>query len=116
MNNFLSRLYNRLPPFLRNKYLLSVCLFLIWVLFFDGNNLVDRYHDMAVLKQYQSDKIYYQQRIEEDKRKLRELKTNNENLEKFAREQYYMKKDDEDLFIIVSEEDEKKRTREAKGR
>jgi cell division protein FtsB len=71
---------------------------------------------MAVLKQYQSDKIYYQQRIEEDKRKLRELKTNNENLEKFAREQYYMKKDDEDLFIIVSEEDEKKRTREAKGR
>ena len=35
---------------------------------------------------------------------MKNLKTNNENLEKFAREQYLMKKDNEDIFIIVEED------------
>jgi cell division protein FtsB len=34
---------------------------------------------------------------------LNELRTNRENLEKFAREQYFMKKDNEDIFIIVND-------------
>ena len=57
---------------------------------------------MKDLKQLARDKEYYLNRIEEDKRKLNELKTNNDNLEKFAREQYHMKKPNEDLYIIVS--------------
>lgn len=48
-------------------------------------------------------KEYYETRIEQDSRKLNELKTNRENLEKFAREQYYMKKPDEEIFVIVEE-------------
>ena len=40
-------------------------------------------------------------KIEEDRKRIQELKTNNDNLEKFAREQYLMKKDNEDIFIIV---------------
>ncbi|MDP4187093.1 MAG: septum formation initiator family protein, partial [Bacteroidota bacterium] len=35
-----------------------------------------------------------------------ELQTNNENLEKFAREQYLMKKDSEDVFILVKKGEE----------
>lgn len=46
-------------------------------------------------------KIYYQDKIKSDSYKLQELRTDRENLEKFAREQYYMKKDDEDVFIVV---------------
>jgi cell division protein FtsB len=49
------------------------------------------------------EKEYYQQKIEEDRRRIDELKTNTENLEKFAREQYLMKKDNEDIFVIVDE-------------
>jgi cell division protein FtsB len=30
-----------------------------------------------------------------------ELQTNDNNLEKFAREQYFMKASDEDVFVIV---------------
>lgn len=116
MNDFISKLFNRLPPFLRNKYLLTIAVFFIWVLLFDGNNLIDRYHDLVTLKQFERDKEYFQNRIEEDRRKLNELRTNNENLEKFAREQYYMKKDDEDLFIIVSEKDEKRDIKETKDK
>lgn len=43
------------------------------------------------------------ERIDKDTKRLDQLKTNNKNLEKFAREQYLMKKDDEDIFIIVEE-------------
>ena len=32
---------------------------------------------------------------------MKELLSNRDNLEKFAREQYLMKKKDEDIFIIV---------------
>jgi len=114
MNSFLARLYNSLPSFLRNRYLLTVAIFLVWVLLFDNNNLIDRFHDLAALRQLQRDKTYYQERIEEDRRKLNELKTDNENLEKFAREQYYMKKEDEDLYIIVTSKEEQEERKNLK--
>lgn len=114
MNSFLTRLYHLIPGFLRNRYLLTVIVFFIWVLLFDNNNLIDRYHDMATLRQLESDREYFRGRIEEDRRKLNELRTDNENLEKFAREQYLMKKDDEDIFIIVTEKEERERERENK--
>jgi cell division protein FtsB len=44
---------------------------------------------------------YYIEKIKTDSRKLKELRTDRENLEKFAREQYYMKRDNEDIFIVV---------------
>jgi cell division protein FtsB len=50
------------------------------------------------------EKEYYLERIAEDSKKLNELMTNDENLEKFAREQYLMKKPDEDIFLIVEKE------------
>ncbi|HUS87197.1 MAG TPA: septum formation initiator family protein [Bacteroidales bacterium] len=107
MNEFLTKFYHKLPPFLRNKYILTIILFLIWVILFDNNNLIDRYHDLKNLKQLEKDKEYYLNRIEEDTRKLNELKTSDETLEKFAREQYHMKKDDEDIYIIVTEKEER---------
>ena len=62
---------------------------------------------MKNLRQLEKDRDYYKERIEEDRRKLNELKTSSDNLEKFAREQYFMKKDDEDIYIIVNEDGEK---------
>ncbi len=62
---------------------------------------------MKNLRQLEKDRDYYKERIEEDRRKLNELKTSNDNLEKFAREQYFMKKDNEDIYIIVNEDGEK---------
>lgn len=47
------------------------------------------------------EKEYYQKKIEEDNRKMKELLSNRDNLEKFAREQYLMKNSNEDIFIII---------------
>lgn len=43
---------------------------------------------------------FYRHQIEYDKLKLFDLKSNKDNLEKFARENYLMKKKNEEIFII----------------
>ena len=43
---------------------------------------------------------YYKEKIETDKQKLNELKSDKDNIEKFARENYKMKKDNEEVFVV----------------
>jgi len=57
----------------------------------------------AKLRQYEKDRKYYLEQIEKDSLQIHELKSNNKNLEKFAREKYFMKKDNEDIFLIEEE-------------
>lgn len=101
----------RVPPFMRNKYILTIIIFLIWIVLLDSNNLISRRKEMKNLNKLRADKEYYVQRIEEDKRKLHELKTDDRNLEKFAREQYRMKKADEDLYIVLTPQENRRITR-----
>jgi len=105
---------DKVPPFLRNKYLLTIVIFIVWVTLLDSNNLIARYKEMRELHKLKIDREYYLKRIEEDKRKLHELKTDNQNLEKFAREQYRMKKPDEDLYIILTPAEDRKIARKNK--
>ena len=55
------------------------------------------------IQSYKQEKRYYLEKIDNDRKRLNELQTNNENLEKFAREQYLMKKPDEEIFIVSPE-------------
>jgi cell division protein DivIC len=89
---------------LRNKYLMAVLVFLVWLLIFDNNSLIDRVKYLNTLHEMKDEKQYYLKRIDEDSRRLNELKTDRDNLEKFAREEYFMKKENEDIFVIVEEE------------
>lgn len=102
---------DKIPAVFRNKYLLTIIIFLVWVILFDSNNLISRYKDMRDLRKLKIDREYYINRIETDKKKLHELKTDNHNLEKFAREQYLMKKADEDLYIVLTPQEDRKITR-----
>lgn len=88
---------------LKNKYFSTSLAFLLWVGVFDENNLIERIHFTQQLRQIEKDKKYYEQQIEKDAARLRELQTNNENLEKFAREQYLMHRNNEEVFVIVRE-------------
>ena len=53
------------------------------------------------MKELGEKKAYYQQQIDEEQRRLDELHTSRENLEKFAREQYYMRRANEDIYVVV---------------
>jgi cell division protein DivIC len=98
---------DKVPPWLRNKYVITIIVFLLWLVLFDANNLLDRLRDMKKFRSLEQDREYYLNRIEEDRSKLQELRTNDENLEKFAREQYRMKKPDEEIYVIVTPEQER---------
>ena len=53
------------------------------------------------IKEIQTQIESYQQQIDVDKEKLNELQSNKDDLEKFARENYFMKKENEEIFIIA---------------
>jgi hypothetical protein len=87
----------------RNKYILTLLVFIVWLLVFDRNNFIDRAKYLKALDEMEEQKIYYTEKIRHDSARLYELRTDAENLEKFAREQYLMKKENEDVFVIVEE-------------
>lgn len=91
---------SRIPPFLRNKYILATLAFVVWMLFFDTNDFFMQMKRKSELRQIEESKSYLKQQIAEDRKFSEELKTNPEAIEKYAREQYKMKRDNEDLFII----------------
>ena len=68
--------------------------------FIDSNDLISRYKMGAKLNTLEGEKAYYQEKIVEVEKDRKELMTNKELLEKFAREKYLMKKETEDVFII----------------
>lgn len=105
------KILDKIPPAFRNRYFLTVIIFIIWLTLFDSNNLIARFKDLRELHKLRKDREYFTDRIETDRKKLHELKTDNENLEKFAREQYRMKKPDEDLYIILTPSEDRKNNR-----
>ena len=84
----------------RNKFFLTILFFIVWLILFDSNNLISRYKELSQLRKLRKEREFFVEKIASDKKRLYELKTNNHNLEKFAREQYKMKKPDEDLYIV----------------
>ena len=94
---------NRLLELLRNKYFLSVAAFIVWMLFFDKNDMLAQYEYKTEVSKLQEEKDFYVKEIAQVKKDLSELSTNLGMAEKFAREKYFMKKDNEDVFVIVKE-------------
>ena len=78
----------------------TLIIFFLWILLFDRNNLIERHRILKNLHKLEKQKESYIERIRKDKKQFDELRSSDENLEKFAREQYFMKKKDEDIFIV----------------
>lgn len=98
-----SGIYQRIPPLLKNKYILTTIGFIFWLLFFDRHDIISQYKLRRQLHKLEEQKAFYLKEIAKDTKNLNELLTNPKTLEKFAREKYLMKKDNEDIFIIVKE-------------
>lgn len=86
---------------MKNKYVITLVAFLVWISFFSQYNLMERVRLSRNYNQLKYEKEYYQEQIKRDSTRLHELTTDDDNLEKFAREQYYMKKPNEDIFVVV---------------
>ncbi|GAB4293640.1 MAG: septum formation initiator family protein [Marinilabiliales bacterium] len=88
-------------PVLKNKFFIASFVFIIYMFFFDADNLLDRIKNLRELKELYKQKDFYLEDIAKKEKQINELQTDNENLEKFAREKYLMKKDNEDIFVFV---------------
>ena len=71
--------------------------------FIDENSFIQSYRYDRQISQLRTSVNHYQQIVDESKARLEELRSNDENLEKFARETYQMKRDNEDVFIIIDD-------------
>lgn len=102
-NKKIKKIWNIIFPVLKNKYVLTLIIFFLWILLFDRNNLIERHRSLKNLHKLEKQKESYIERIRKDNKQFDELRSSDENLEKFAREQYFMKKKDEVIFIIEEE-------------
>lgn len=89
----------------KNKFLIASIAFIVWMLFFDRNDLTSQLHYKKQRTNLEKQKDFYNREIAEIEKNLEELSSDPIKLEKFAREKYLMKKENEDLFIIVEEDD-----------
>jgi cell division protein FtsB len=89
---------------LSNFYAVVLIIFMSWMLFFDGNNIIAQISRYRQLKKLKEEKVFYSQKIEEVQKERQEIFGNPALLEKFAREKYLMKRADEDIYIVVEDE------------
>ncbi|TSD67792.1 septum formation initiator family protein [Inquilinus sp. KBS0705] len=93
----------RLLDLIKNKFFLVTLAFVIWMIFFDKNDLFSQYEYHQQLAKLKAEQVFYQTETAKVNKDLDELTSDKAKLEKFAREKYLMKKDNEDIFVIVHE-------------
>lgn len=93
----------RLIELLRNKYFLAIAAFVVWMLFFDKNDMISQYEYKSQVNKLQEEKEFYTKETAAVKKDLKELDSNLNTAEKFAREKYFMKKANEEVFVIIEE-------------
>ena len=93
----------RLIDLCKNKFFIVTVAFIVWMLFFDKNDLVSQYEYRQQVNTLKEERDFYTKETEKVSKDLDELTSNPQKLEKFAREKYLMKKENEDVFVIVKE-------------
>lgn len=93
----------RLVGLFKNKFFLVTGAFVVWMVFFDKNDIYSQYQYRQQVNKLRADRDFYIKETAEVDAQLKELTTDNAALEKFAREKYLMKKDNEDIFVVVKE-------------
>lgn len=80
--------------------LIIIAVLIIICFFISDSNLFARWGYDREISDLQKQIKYYRDKTETDKRKLEELQSDKNNIEKFARENYLMKKENEEVFIL----------------
>ena len=82
--------------------------FIVWILFFDRNDLFTQNDRKQELKKLQTSTSFYETEIADTRKNLSELNNDPAVLEKMARENFYLKRNGEEVFIVVDSSGEKK--------
>ena len=97
MGKFLSRIWAFAT---RHKYLFVLGVFLVFIVFFDENSVVQRLQYEAQISELESEIQKYQAEYDKATRYLNELESDSGVIERIAREKYLMKKPNEDIYVF----------------
>jgi cell division protein DivIC len=95
------QLVDRIPSWIKNKYVITLLFFAVWILFVDDRDFITtHFRHLKELHKLEARKLYFEDQILTVRKELDQLKSNPATLEKYAREKYLMKRDNEDLFVV----------------
>ncbi|MDR0508122.1 MAG: septum formation initiator family protein [Dysgonamonadaceae bacterium] len=101
MKLILSNIFKQIrPPKNKLRYVIAFIIFAFYTFFWGESTVIKRFSYILQIKQLKKEIDYYTKQKEENLKKLDALHSDNESLEKLAREQYLMTKPNEELFII----------------
>lgn len=83
-----------------NKYILTSLGFLVWMVYFDQNDLMLQQERKKELQATKDDIAYLMKEINSMENEQSALAKDPQKLEQYARENFHMKKDNEDLYLI----------------
>lgn len=92
-----------IPPKLKNKWVAAILVFVIWMLFFDRNSVINQIGLVSAIHEAEDLKELYITEFQNDSIALRILRYDTAMLEKFGREKYLMKRPNEDVFLFVKD-------------
>ena len=87
----------------KNFYFLFFLSFILWMTIIDSNGFINRYRLSKKLSELNTQKEFYVKEINKVKLDKEKFESDEELLEKYAREEYLMKKESEDIFYVIKE-------------
>ncbi|MBB6370208.1 FtsB family cell division protein [Chryseobacterium shigense] len=90
-----------IQKYILNKYTITICMFLVWMIFFDKTSFLVINELNGEISRYEDQLEYYKKEYEKNDAFYKKLMNNKSEKEKYARENYFMKKPDEEIFILV---------------
>jgi len=83
-----------------NKYILTLIVFVIFIVFIDENNVIRRVKYELQIKGLRKEIRHYEELRDLSTKRLEKLHSSDSELERVAREDYLMKKPNEEVFIV----------------
>ncbi len=87
----------------KNFYFLFFLCFVLWMTIIDSNGFINRYRLSSKLSELNTQKEFYIKEIDKVSLDKEKFESDEELLEKYAREEYLMKKESEDIFYVIKE-------------
>ena len=95
----------RVLKYLKNKYILASVVFVAWVTLFNDIDLLYIIECRMEVASLRREVRMLHEKNEKTKLILRDLTTNTQSMEKYARETYFMKRANEDVYVFKERAD-----------
>jgi len=69
------KIWHIISPYVKNKYIITLFLFVIWISFLDENRLIDRVDALKEVSNLEEQNDYYKKQIKRITHKQRKLRT-----------------------------------------